>query len=148
MNGTTMEGVSIIFQTIFGLGAGIFLGFYIEWRLALVGLLTLPIIMAAAFVTSKITEGISEYDEIAHKNAESISGEAITNARTVATLGHEETLINQYIRYLNIPLRRSSKRFHLIGIIYGVTTCLETILYQSLYYIGSYFIYKYGITGT
>ena len=48
-----------------------------------------------------------------------LAGDAILNYRTVAGLGNEDIIIEQYDKYLDTPVKKASKRAHYAGIAFG-----------------------------
>lgn len=66
--------------------------------------------------------------------------EAITNIRTVASLGREDKFHDIYIDELEPGLKKSKKTLHVRGVIFGLARSLMFFAYAACMYYGGYLI--------
>lgn len=66
--------------------------------------------------------------------------EGVSNIRTVASLGLEETIHDQYMNELRPHYQSSSKALHLRGAVFGLSRSLMFFAYSSCMYYGGHLI--------
>jgi ATP-binding cassette subfamily B (MDR/TAP) protein 1 len=88
VNNVTTTTVSILIQNISTLLSGILIAFLYEWRATLVSLGFLPIIVFTGAIQMALRVGFSDQTDAAYKDSSNIIMEAITNIRTVISVGY------------------------------------------------------------
>lgn len=72
---------------------GILISFYYSWNLTLVSLASCPLILIAVVLEARVFEDIGLRSKIAIERSTKLGVEAISNIRTVASLGREQYFI-------------------------------------------------------
>jgi ATP-binding cassette subfamily B (MDR/TAP) protein 1 len=109
-----------------GLLIAVGLGLYFNWKLGLVCTALFPLLILSTYLEFKLSMGIDTMEATASEASSKLAIEAITNIRTVASLGAEAHYVAAYIRQLEAPHRQALVRAHKRGFIYGfsqVQTC-------------------------
>ncbi|KAH6827899.1 ATP binding cassette subfamily B19 [Perilla frutescens var. hirtella] len=103
------ERISVILQNMTSLLTSFIVAFIVEWRqLAL--------------------KGFSGDTAKAHAKTSMIAGEGVSNIRTVAAFNAQEKILSLYMHELRIPQRRTLRRSHCSGILFGLS---QLTLYAS-----------------
>jgi ABC-type transport system involved in Fe-S cluster assembly fused permease/ATPase subunit len=63
--------------------------------------------------------GLSVQADSAYRDADLLAGDAITNYRTVASFGHDELILDQYDKYIDIPTRKNIRKSYIMGFLFG-----------------------------
>jgi len=93
LNGASTEGLAVLMESTFALLAGIAIGFFFSWRIALVALACAPFMMAGGAINAKMQAGMDEQSEEQYKVANLLAGDSIMNYRTIASFGSDESLV-------------------------------------------------------
>lgn len=102
IQGATGTWVGAVFQAFSTFFIGIMVSFFYSWKLTLVSLVSSPLVFLGVFFEARISEKqrIKQKQEI-EKTAK-IAVEAITNIRTVASLGREKYFIERYVYFVHV----------------------------------------------
>ncbi|XP_041969859.1 multidrug resistance protein homolog 49 [Aricia agestis] len=96
VQGATGTRIGALMQASATILIGIALSLYYTWQMTLVSLLSVPMVIIAVVLESRVlAEGISTVREAANK-ANTIATEAITNIRTVSAFCGEEGVVARY----------------------------------------------------
>ncbi|XP_055685662.1 multidrug resistance protein homolog 49-like [Lutzomyia longipalpis] len=114
---------------------GLIIGLIIYWKLALVVAIFLPLMLFFAFFDSQYAKSSAVNEKTAMENASRIAVEAISNIRTLASLGQEQYVLERFNRELESAEKeaRKSKRFR------GLAFSLNISMFILAYTVG--FVY-------
>lgn len=104
---------------MFALICGMILGFSYSWKVSLIALGCTPFMVLGGSINAKFQAGMSSFDEEAYKDANLLAGDSINNYRTVASFGHDDIIVKEYDKYIEIPTRTAIKKAHCIGFWFG-----------------------------
>lgn len=119
MKGVSTEGLAVIIESSFAMIVGIIIGFIYSWRLSLVAFACTPFMAVGGAVNAKFQAGMTDVDENDYKEANLLSGDAVTNYKTVASFAHYDLVIKDFKRHLEAPLKAGYRKAHCIGFWFG-----------------------------
>ncbi|XP_057768684.1 ABC transporter B family member 19-like [Salvia miltiorrhiza] len=122
------ERISVVLQNITSLLTSFIVAFIVEWRVSLLILATFPLLVLANFAQQLALKGFSGDAAKAHAKTSMIAGEAVSNIRTVAAFNAQPKILSLYMHELRIPQRRSLRRSHCSGLLFGLS---QLALYAS-----------------
>ncbi|XP_002969904.2 ABC transporter B family member 19 [Selaginella moellendorffii] len=117
---TMGDRVAIILQNSSLLVSAFLIAFIVEWRIALVVTASLPLLVASGISEQMFLKGFAGNIEKAHERATKLTGEAVSNIRTVAAFNAEAKMVELVTDELEVPKRSSFVRGQIAGIGYGV----------------------------
>lgn len=117
-----------------------------EWRLGLVAMSFTPLILIATFFQGRIIKQSTDEQTKMTEKATKLAVEAITNIRTVASLGREDKFHEAYIEELKPGLRKFKRNLHIRGIIFGLGRSLMFFAYAACMYYGGVLIKEENIS--
>ncbi|XP_037948029.1 multidrug resistance protein homolog 49-like [Teleopsis dalmanni] len=136
---TSVSGarVSVIVQAISAFIASTLTAFFSSWNLTLVSLVTMPIICLSVFLEAYFMKSYALSEKLAVENASQIAVEAISNIRTVASLGLEKYVLHLYNAQIDHVNRTCREKFKFRGTFFGLGQASLFLVYgASLYYGG------------
>jgi len=117
---------------------GIVVSFYYSYKMTLVSLVTIPVVFLGIVMESRFVQKSDEEEKSAIEEATKMAVEAISNIRTVASLGQEPQILDRYskeVDNLHVFCQRKS-RFR--GFIFGLGKSVPLMGYGlSLWYGGT-----------
>ncbi|XP_017777587.1 PREDICTED: multidrug resistance protein 1B-like isoform X2 [Nicrophorus vespilloides] len=138
VQGASGQTIGTIVNSLSSLGLAIGFSFYFEWRLTLVNLCFVPLIFMAIYFEQKLVNNDTGGSRDAVEKSSKIAVEAISNIRTVASLGCEKIFHTQFLEVLGPHYRKARRGTHLRGIILGMSRSLMFFTYAaSIYYGGT-----------
>ncbi|KAK0086065.1 hypothetical protein PV325_003921 [Microctonus aethiopoides] len=145
VQGATGSRIGAILQALSTLVLGIGLSMYYTWKMTLVSIVSIPLVLGAVFFEARIMSGQGMQEKKKMECATRIAVEAISNIRTVASLGKERAFLERYCVELNHVAAATRTRNRLRGLVFS---CGQTTPYfgyaLSLYY-GGYLVAKEGL---
>ncbi|CAD1474199.1 unnamed protein product, partial [Heterotrigona itama] len=138
VQGATGTRVGAILQALSTLVLGIGLSMYYTWKMTLVSVLSIPLVLAAVFFEARVMSGQGLQEKKKMEAATRIAIEAISNIRTVASLGKEEAFLRRYCVELDHVAKATRIRNRLRGLVFSCGQTTPFFGYAlSLYYGGS-----------
>ncbi|XP_037946900.1 multidrug resistance protein homolog 49-like [Teleopsis dalmanni] len=137
IQGATGARIGIIVQALSTLSISVIVSLFYSWNLTLVTIFTIPVVCLSIFFESRFMESYALAEKLAIENASQVAVEAISNIRTVASLGLERNVIRCYNEQIDRAgaLCRNKVRFR--GTFFGMGQASPYIAYGvSLYYGG------------
>ncbi|XP_049836463.1 multidrug resistance protein homolog 49-like [Schistocerca gregaria] len=130
------------FSTLF-LGAVIACAY--TWKLALVALAAVPFVFGSTFMEAKVVQasGLDEKKQL--EGATKVAVEAISNIRTVASLGQEQSFIDHYNLSLHLAAKAMMKRMRLRGVVFATGQTAPFFGYALALYYGGYLAVTEGL---
>ena len=146
VQGATGSRIGAILQALSTLVLGIGLSMYYTWKMTLVSIVSIPLVLGAVFFEARIMSGQGMQEKRKMECATRIAIEAISNIRTVASLGKEQAFLERYCVELEHVAQATRTRNRLRGLVFS---CGQTTPYfgyaLSLYY-GGYLVSKEGLS--
>nr|CAD7445469.1 unnamed protein product [Timema bartmani] len=137
VQGATGTRIGTILQSASTMVIGTILGLYYSWKLALVSLVTVPLVLGGIYGESKIIHSGGLHEKEALECATKIAVEAIANLRTVASLGAECLFIRLYEEQLRVAKASSQMKTKIRGLVFALGTSAPFFAYAlTLYYGG------------
>ncbi|XP_015115150.1 multidrug resistance protein homolog 49 isoform X1 [Diachasma alloeum] len=145
VQGATGSRIGSILQAMSTLVLGVGLSLYFTWKMTLVSIVTIPLVLGAVFMEARIMGGQGMEEKKKMECATRIAIEAISNIRTVASLGKEGAFLDRYCVEMAKVAAATRTRNRLRGLVFS---CGQTIPYfgyaLSLYY-GGYLVAREGL---
>ncbi|KAF8714956.1 hypothetical protein HU200_027498 [Digitaria exilis] len=122
------ERISVILQNMTSLLVSFVVGFIIEWRVALLILITFPLLVLANFAQQLSMKGFAGDTAKAHAKTSMIAGEGVSNIRTVAAFNAQDKILSLFCSELRVPQMHSLRRSQISGALFGLS---QLSLYAS-----------------
>ncbi|PBC34312.1 Multidrug resistance protein [Apis cerana cerana] len=137
-SGATGTRVGAILQALSTLVLGIGLSMYYTWKMTLVSVVSIPLVLGAVFFEARVMSGQGLQEKKKMEAATRIAIEAISNIRTVASLGKEEAFLQRYCSELEHVAEATRIRQRLRGLVFSCGQTTPFFGYAlSLYYGGA-----------
>ncbi|XP_063224733.1 multidrug resistance protein homolog 49-like [Bacillus rossius redtenbacheri] len=145
VHGATGTRIGVILQSSATMVIGVVLGLYYSWKMTLVSLVSVPLIFGGIYGESKIihSEGLQEKQAL--ETATKIAVEAISNLRTVASLGAERLFIKRYEQELQVAKKAAAMKTRLRGFIFAFGQSSPFFGYALSLYYGGYLVATEGL---
>ncbi|CAK9804633.1 Multidrug resistance protein homolog 49 [Anthophora quadrimaculata] len=138
VQGATGTRVGAILQAMSTLVLGIGLSMYYTWKMTLVSVVSIPLVLGAVFFEARVMSGQGLQEKKKMEAATRIATEAISNIRTVASLGKEEAFLQRYCVELDHVAKATRIRNRLRGLVFSCGQTTPFFGYAlSLYYGGA-----------
>ncbi|XP_076760462.1 multi drug resistance 49 isoform X1 [Xylocopa sonorina] len=138
VQGATGTRVGAILQALSTLVLGIGLSMYYTWKMTLVSVVSIPLVLGAVFFEARVMSGQGLQEKKKMEAATRIAIEAISNIRTVASLGKEEAFLQRYCVELDHVAKATRIRNRLRGLVFSCGQTTPFFGYAlSLYYGGA-----------
>ncbi|XP_046965821.1 ATP-dependent translocase ABCB1-like [Vanessa cardui] len=145
VQGATGQRIGIILQGVGSVGLALFLALWFQWRVALVALSFLPIIVFVIWQQGVATDKESSGYAKALENSTKIAVEAVSNIHTVACLGRERRVAQQYAERLLPALAPARRAAHWRGIVGGLSRSIFNFVNATALTYGAQLIVTEGI---
>lgn len=140
---STAVGASL--QIISSFTTGVIVSFVGSWRVTLVGLALSPIQIICSKIQADFGVGFAAKTDEAYRGAGVFVMEALTNMRTVASLGKEGEMLSLYSKALQKPKREALKRGLISGFLFGFSQLGGFFVFGVVFYAGSVFMRDHGL---
>ncbi|XP_076620069.1 multi drug resistance 49 isoform X1 [Colletes latitarsis] len=138
VQGATGTRIGAILQALSTLVLGIGLSMYYTWKMTLVSVVSIPLVLGAVFFEARVMSGQGLQEKKKMEAATRIAIEAISNIRTVASLGKEEAFLKRYCVELEHVAKATRIRNRLRGLVFSCGQTTPFFGYAlSLYYGGA-----------
>ncbi|KAL7867292.1 hypothetical protein AOLI_G00151060 [Acnodon oligacanthus] len=145
VQGATGSQIGMIVNSLTNIGVAIIISFYFSWKLTLVIICFLPFLALSGGFQAKMLTGFAKQDKQAMEAAGQISGEALSNIRTIAGLGKERKFVEMYEAQLEAPYRAAMKKANVYGACYGFAQCVVFMANSASYRFGGYLVQHEGL---
>ncbi|XP_015524858.1 ATP-dependent translocase ABCB1 [Neodiprion lecontei] len=145
IQGATGQRIGTLIQSATTIVLGLALAMYYEWRLGLVGTAFIPFILVTIYLQGLIMHKES-FDY--HKSLEQstkIAVEAVSNIRTVAGLGREETFQIAYADAMRPSFELGKKNTHVRAIVFALARSILYFAYAVVMWYGGTLITNEGL---
>lgn len=140
VQGATGSRIGVLFQAFSTMVASVILALYYEWRLGLTALCFVPLLLVSTYFQAKIIMGQSALERDGLQKSAKVAMEAISNIRTVASLGKEKEFHSIYMDSLRGPHQQALKKSWVRGFIFGFASSLPMFAYASTMYYGGWLV--------
>lgn len=140
IQGATGQRIGTIFQAIATFCLAVGLAVFYEWRLGLLTMAFTPIILLAVFFQGRLTHGDDDKKTKSLHSSTKMAVEAVSNVRTVVSLGCEEKFHKFYINEIELHHKRSLKTSHFRSIVIAIARSIMFIAYSACLFYGGYLI--------
>ncbi|XP_049873111.1 ATP-dependent translocase ABCB1-like [Pectinophora gossypiella] len=136
--GTVLQGVGCI-------GLALTLAMVHEWRVALVALAFFPLVFLVMHYEGKASSQESFKDAASVEESTKIAVEAVSNVRTVVSLGREQKFIEEYTAALRPAIGPAKRAAHFRGIVTGLSRSVFNFMNSAALILGAHLIINEGI---
>ncbi|KAI8127489.1 Multidrug resistance protein like protein 49 [Lucilia cuprina] len=138
VQGATGARIGIMFQAFSSLAVGVIVAFIYSWNLTLVTLVTVPFVCLSIYLEAKVMESSAMAEKAAIEKASQVAVEAISNVRTVTSLGQERNVLERYSTHIDLVEKACIKKLRFRGFVFGLGQAAPFFAYGlSLYYGGT-----------
>ncbi|KAJ0181234.1 hypothetical protein K1T71_003319 [Dendrolimus kikuchii] len=143
VQGATGQRIGTVLQAIGTFSLALILSMVYEWRVGLVSLTFVPIIIFILYKEGRMVSAESFGTAMTMEKSSKIAVEAVANVRTVASLGREQTFINDYAAQLLPALMTATRSAHWRGFVFGLSRGLFNFVTAiAMYYGGNLIVYQ------
>lgn len=144
MNGASTEAIGTKLESNMALLLGIGFGFYFDWRITLIAMFILPILVFAGEAYFSVAAKQAEEHE-ASKLASGVFHETIVNYKTVASLGHQDRLVEYCKPLLDKLVKRSLMKGLFTGCVSGFAVFASNNAATLCFYIAAALVKAYDL---
>lgn len=144
----TSDTLNQVLISIASIGLGIVISFFYSWQMTLVVLATMPILIFATLIQSKMMQGTGsgKQGNDADSSAGSLLSEAIGSIRTVASFTMEESFTSRYSGYLSASKKADTRAGVTGGLAYGMSQGIHFMNLALIFHVGGVWVSKGTIT--
>lgn len=140
VQGATGSRVGFILQAVSTIVTGVGIAIYISWKLTLISIACVPIILGTVFMETRMTATNVLNEKMAMEDGIKIAVEAISNIKTVASLGQEKYVIERFNAEMDRVYKESCKKSRYRGIILGFGIVIPHIGYGLTLAYGGFMV--------
>ncbi|OCL04407.1 ATP-binding cassette transporter [Glonium stellatum] len=137
LSSLTGSVIGTIFSILVNLIAAIVLTHIVAWRIALVCLVTVPILLGAGFMQLRALTQFEERHEQAFAKSVGITVEAVDSIKTVASLSLEHEILGVYRRSLRNPRKEITKASAYANLWLAIAYSVGNLVYALAYWWGA-----------
>ena len=120
--------------------ASVLASIYLNWKLGLALTFVIPFVLGSGILETKLGEGQNLKKSKGVEKAGNVAIESISNIRTVASLGREETFHSLYMNCLLEPYLQAKRNSPIRGIIFAIAVNASLLASIIAIYYGGYLI--------
>ncbi|XP_059052240.1 ATP-dependent translocase ABCB1-like [Achroia grisella] len=140
VQGATGQRIGTVLQAIGSLILALILSLYYEWRVGLVACAFVPLMACIVYKEGRMMNAESFGNAKIMESSSKLAVEAVSNLRTVASLGKENMFLNKYSLLLRPGLILAKRTAHWRGIVFGLSRGLFNFIYAAALYYGGMLI--------
>ena len=140
IHGATGARIGLLVQVSFSASFSLIVSMFYSWKLALVCGAFAPLVFLSAMFGDKINAGQMDKKAKALEESTQVVTEAISNIRTVASFGREETFHSSYMASLHKPYVSAKKLIPIQAILFGLVSNMSSFAYAICQTYGAYLI--------
>ncbi|CAJ0587561.1 unnamed protein product, partial [Mesorhabditis spiculigera] len=129
-----------VFNAVVGVTAGIAIGFYYSWQMALLMLALFPLLGLGEALQIKMLEGKSGEDAKALEVAGKVAMEAVENIRTVQALTLERMMHAKFCGHLDGPHKSSVVKALLQSVTFAIANSLMFYMFAAEFRFGGWLV--------
>jgi len=137
LGGLTGSVMGTVFSIVVNLLVAVILSHVIAWKIALVCLVTVPILLGAGIMQLRVLTQFEERHEQAFARSTSITVEAINSIKTVASLSLEHEVMGVYRRSLKAPRKEITRAGAYANLWLSIAHSVGNLVYALAYWWGA-----------
>ncbi len=145
IQGATGARIGLLIQVSVSIFFALAVSMFYSLKLTLVTVVFVPCVLISASLEVKMNAGQIEKKTKALEKSTRIAAEAISNIRTVASLGREETFHTIYMLSLHRAYISAKKLMPIRAILFGLTSNMSVLASVVCMVYGTYLIQKEGL---
>lgn len=110
------DRMSLLTQAFFGATFAYSLGLVLTWRLALVMMVTQPLLIGSFYARSVLMKSLSEKSQDAQKEGSQLASEAVINHRTITAFSSQKKIVALFRNTLEGPKKESVRQSYYSGL--------------------------------
>jgi ATP-binding cassette, subfamily B (MDR/TAP), member 1 len=141
--GLTSDKLNLYSQAIAGIGFALVVSFYLNWKLALVVMMFIPISFSAGNMSARGVTNVKAKSARGRNSTEEggrLTTEQVENIKTIVSLGRESYFINEFFNVFNRKFRRTLLMLHLSAFFHGVSNSMIFFIQSIAFGYGWYLI--------
>lgn len=119
---------------------GIGVSFYFSWKMTLVASISIPLVLISIVAEARLCEKSNIKEKNAIETASKIAIEAISNIRTVASLGQEAHVLKRYTEEIDKIDGYCTEKLRYRGIVFGLGQTVPLMGYAMSLWYGGYLV--------
>ncbi|KAM3965254.1 ATP-dependent translocase ABCB1-like [Aphomia sociella] len=140
VQGATGQRIGTVLQSIGTMILALILSLYYEWRVGLVALAFAPLMAGIVYKEGRMMNAESFGNAKIMEASSKLAVEAVSNLRTVASLGKEKMFLDNYSLQLQPGLQLAKMSAHWRGVVFGLSRGVFNFVYAAALYYGGILI--------
>lgn len=134
--GLTSDKIGLLSQGIAGLGLAIVISFILNWKLALIMLIFVPITFFSGTIAGRSSINTKVKGKFALEEGGRLTIETVENIRTIASLSREEYFLKEFKSVFKKKFKKTLAMFHLQAFFYSISNSLMFYIQTSAFSFG------------
>nr|QNH67930.1 ATP-binding cassette transporter subfamily B member 1-like protein X2 [Brachionus plicatilis] len=143
--GLSSDKLGILSQGIAGIGFSVVFGLVVNWKLALVMLIFVPITFTSGIIVGRSSTSNKVKGKSSNEEGGRITIETIENIKTVISLGREKHFITEFNGVFEKRIKKTLLMFHVTALFYGIMNSLLFFIQATGFSFGYYLIKNDGL---
>ncbi|XP_048488083.1 ATP-dependent translocase ABCB1 [Plutella xylostella] len=144
VKGATGMRIGLILQGFSSVFIGVVIGLVLNWKMALVGVVMLPLIVGSIWMEGIVSRQSEEDQRNALETAASIATEAVVSIRTVQSLAVEQVFLDKLQVSLQTAMEALSKQTKWRGLVLGLGIYVPFLCFISAIVYGVHLVAREG----
>lgn len=140
VQGATGQRLGTIMNSMATLVVSVGMALYYSWKLGLVILIFTPFMLLAIFLQNRLMGRENSSSMKSSEKSTKIAVEAISNVRTVASLGAEDVFLEIYLNELVAHQGKILRNSHFKSIVFGIARGIVYFAYGTAMFYGGFLI--------
>ena len=132
-------------QAIATLVIGILISFAYSVQLTLIAMITVPFVLGSIFFESRYMASSTHKEKAAIESASQIAVEAISNIRTVTSLGQEPYVLDRYCKEIDRVTKACRHKTKFRGTVFSLGQAAPFAAYGLAFYYGGTLVANDGL---
>ncbi len=138
--GLTSDKLGLLFQGFAGVGLAIVISFVLNWKLAFIMLIFVPISFFCGTVAGNSNTNTKVKGKFAIEEGGRLTTEVVENIRTVVSLTREKHFIDEFKSVFEKKFKKTLLMFHLQAFFYSLSNSLMFFIQTTAFSFGWYLI--------
>ncbi|CAD5221357.1 unnamed protein product [Bursaphelenchus okinawaensis] len=139
------DKVVLFVHAFTSLVTGLVLGFWMNWKMAIMMLFIVPVTSLMTYVSSVTSRSSLQKQNKAYGNAGAVAEEVLSGIRTVTAFNAQQFEIDRYEKYLKIGCQSGTKKHFLAGLFTAMFTCFNFSFMGIGFWYGSTIVLDGGM---
>lgn len=138
--GLTSDKLGLLCQGFSGVGLAIIVSFYLNWKLALVMLIFVPITFFSGVIAGRSSTNTKVKGKTSIEEGGRLITETVENIRTVVSLNRENYFIDEFRSIFDLKFKKTLALLHLQAFSYSVSNTMIFFVQITAFSFGYYLI--------